>query len=358
MKNKKLIRGVITLSTVIAVFVLMGWVLNNNKTKNEAKTAIVAQGRTEVPVRVTRVDKTSLMQNLTANGKIVAGQELKFASENSGRVVTIYVDEGDHVRKGQTLAVIKADQLNVDVDAAQASYQNALRDKERFESAFTTGGVTQQQMDQARLSLENAEARLKQARIRVSDTHIRSSINGIVNKRYIEPGAVVSPGTQLFELVDISTMKLEVNINEAQIPYVSVGDKVMVKASVYPDKTFEGKISFIAPKADNALNFPVEIELASNPGYELKAGMYGSAHFQFEKPLPIIAISRNAFIGSVASNQVYVVADSTTAHKRNVVPGRIIGDMVEIIQGLEEGETVVTSGQINLIDGSAVMILQ
>src|SRR5688572_17716209 len=165
MKNKKLIRGVITFSTVIAVFILMGWVLNNNKTKNEAKTAIVAQGRTEVPVRVTRVEKKSLMQDLTANGKIVAGHELNFASENSGRVISISVEEGDHVRKGQTLAVIKADQLNVDVDAAQASYQNALRDKARFESAFSTGGVTQQQMDQARLSLENAEARLKQAKI-------------------------------------------------------------------------------------------------------------------------------------------------------------------------------------------------
>ena len=357
MKKNKIIRVVITLIAVIGVFFLMGWVLTNNKAKNEAKTAIVAQGHTEVPVRVKRVEKQSLLQDLSANGKIVAGQELNFASENSGRVIRVLVDEGDHVKKGQTLAVIKADQLNVDVEAAQAAYQNALRDKERFESAFSTGGVTQQQMDQSKLNLENSEARLRQAKIRVSDTNIKSSISGIVNKRYVEPGTVVSPGTQLFELVDISNMKLKVSINEAQIPYINVGDKVTVKASVYPDKSFEGRISFIAPKADNTLSFPVEIELSSNPGYQLKAGMYGSAHFHFDQPAPIIAIPRNAFVGSVASNQVYVI-EGGKAHKRDVVAGRIMGDVVEILQGLGEDETVVTSGQINLIDGSAITILQ
>ena len=357
MKKNKIIRVVITLIAVIGVFFLMGWVLTNNKAKNEAKTAIVAQGYTEVPVRVKRVEKQSLLQDISANGKIVAGQELNFASENSGRVIRVLVDEGDHVKKGQTLAVIKADQLNVDVEAAQAAYQNALRDKERFESAFSTGGVTQQQMDQSKLNLENSEARLRQAKIRVSDTNIKSSISGIVNKRYVEPGTVVSPGTQLFELVDISNMKLKVSINEAQIPYINVGDKVTVKASVYPDKSFEGRISFIAPKADNTLSFPVEIELSSNPGYQLKAGMYGSAHFHFDQPAPIIAIPRNAFVGSVASNQVYVI-EGGKAHKRDVVAGRIMGDVVEILQGLGEDETVVTSGQINLIDGSAITILQ
>jgi len=358
MKKNKIIRVFITLIVVGAVFYAMAWVLTNNKAKNEAKTAIVAQGHAEVPVRVKLVEKQSLLQDMSANGKIAAGQELNFASENSGRVIRILVDEGDHVQKGQTLAVIKADQLNVDVEAAQAAYQNALRDKERFESAFSTGGVTQQQMDQSKLNLENTEARLRQAKIRVSDTNIKSSINGIVNKRYIEPGAVVSPGTQLFELVDISNMKLKVSINEAQIPFINVGDEVTVKASVYPDKAFTGKISFIAPKADNTLSFPIEIEISSNPGHLLKAGMYGSAHFHFDKPAPMIAIPRNAFIGSVASNQVYVVEDGSKAKKRDVVAGRIMGDHVEILQGLEEGETVVTSGQINLIDGSSVTVLQ
>src|SRR5690606_20722517 len=119
-------------------------------------------------------------------------------------------------------------------------------------------------------------ARLDQAKISYGDASIKSSINGIVNKRNIEPGSVVSPGTVLFELVNVSTLKLKVTVTEQQVAGLKVGTEVPVKASVFADKEFKGKITFIAPKADASLNFPVEIEIANNPGSELKAGMYGS----------------------------------------------------------------------------------
>ena len=172
-----------------------------------------------------------------------------------------------------------------------------LRDKQRYENAFKTGGVTQQQLDQAKLALENAEARVAQARIRVGDANIKSSINGIVNKRYIEPGAVVTPGTQLFELVDVSKLKLNIAVNETQVANLKIGDKVDVKASVFPDKNFAGTVTFIAPKADNSLNFPVEIEIAGNPGNQLKAGMYGTAIFNFENTTPADCSSQFGICG-------------------------------------------------------------
>src|SRR5205085_4073816 len=121
--------------------------------------------------------------------------------------------------------------------------QNALRDRQRYENAFATGGVTQQQLDQAKLAVENAQARVGQARIRVGDANVRSSINGVVNKRYIEPGAYVSPGTKLFELVDVSKLKLAVAVNENQVAQLKQGDRVQVQASVFPGKTFNGQVS-------------------------------------------------------------------------------------------------------------------
>jgi RND family efflux transporter MFP subunit len=264
------------------------------------------------------------------------------------------VDEGSYVRRGQTLAIIKTDVLNIDLETAQAAYQNAMRDKQRYENAFQTGGVTQQQLDQAKLALENAQARVSQARIRVSDANIKSSINGIVNKRYIEPGAVVSPGTQLFELVDVSRLKLAITVNETQVANLKVGDKVDVKASVFPDKNYGGTITFIAPKADASLNFPIEIEIASNPANQLKAGMYGTAVFSFGNTAPVVTIPRSAFVGSVSTNQVFVVENGATAKLRNVISGRVLGDKVEILQGLNEGESIIISGQINLADGSKI----
>ena len=319
---------------------------------------VVATSDTDVAVRIHQVQMQPVDQDFAANGTFAPAQELKFSAENSGRVVRVLVDEGSRVRKGQTLAVINTNTLNLDLETAQAAYNNALRDKERYENAFATGGVTQQQLDQAKLALENARARVAQARIRIGDANIKSSINGVVNKRLIEPGAVVAPGTALFELVDVSSLKLQVNVNEHQVAQLKEGDKVTVTASVYPDKTFDGKVSFIAPKADNSLNFPVEIEIANGAGNELKAGMYGTAVFGFPNQSPSLVVPRSAFVGGVNSNQLFIMDAANKAHLKKVVAGRVFGDQVEILNGLAEGDVVITSGQIKLSDGSKVSAIR
>ena len=348
-----------SLAVVAGLFILIGSVLANNKKKNAAKTAFVAHAATsEVAVRVSTVQKQPITLDFSSNGNFAPAQQMNFASENSGRVIRVLVDEGSRVRRGQTLAIIKTDALNIDLETAQAAYQNALRDKERYENAFRTGGVTQQQLDQSKLALENAEARVAQARLRVNDANIKSTINGIVNKRFIEPGAVVNPGTQLFELVDVSKLKLNINVNETQVANLSPGEEVTVRASVFPDMVIKGKITFIAPKADNALNFPVEIEIAGNPGNKLKAGMFGTAIFNFGNTSPVVLIPRSAFVGSVSSNQVFVAENSSTARLRTVMAGRVIGDQVEVLQGLNEGEQIITSGQINLSDGIKIAVIR
>lgn len=358
MKKKTIIRTIITLAVVAVAIGAIGWVLVNNKKENAEKTAIVAQSDGAVAVRINIVQQDTLQQDFSANGNFIPVQQLNFSSENSGRIISVLADEGSRVSKGQVLAVIKADQLNVDVESAQAAYQNAVADKQRYENAFRTGGVTQQQVDQARLALSNAEARLSQARLKVSDTYIRSSINGIVNKRFIEPGAVVSPGTQLFELVDISRLKLQVTVSEAVVAQVKEGDQVNIRVSVFPDKEYTGRISFIAPKADATLNFPLEIELNSNPEQLVRAGMYGTAIFKAPARNSAILIPRSAFVGSVNSNQVFVVTKDSTASLRKIIAGRVLGDRVEVLQGLNQGDQVITSGQINLNEGTRISIVK
>jgi RND family efflux transporter MFP subunit len=274
-------------------------------------------------------------------------------------VVKVLVDEGSSVRIGQTLAIIKGDKFNIDVQSAEAAYQNAIADAQRFENAYKTGGVTKQQLDNAKLNLVNTKARLQQTKITLGDATIKSTINGIVNKRLIEPGSVVSSGTLLFELVNVSSLKLKVTVDENQIAQLKIGSPVKVKASVYPDKEYSGKVSFIAPKADASLNFPVEIEIASNPNNEIKAGMYGTATFggSAAGQPEIKTIPRTAFVGSVSSNQVFVVNNNVATLKK-IVSGRIFGDKVEILDGLNDGEVVVTSGQINLSDSTKVTIVK
>ncbi|WP_129714418.1 efflux RND transporter periplasmic adaptor subunit [Pedobacter sp. SYP-B3415] len=351
-------RGIITVIIVIAVLAGIFFVLTKNKESNDAKTALVAQGGGAVAVRTAQIKQEPVDLDFSANGNFIPVQQLNFAAENAGRVSRIYVDEGSRVSRGQVLARIDAEILNTDRQTAEANYQNAVRDLARYESSFKTGGVTQQQLDQAKLSAQNAKLRLQQENKKLNDANIRSSINGVVNKKMIEVGAVVAPGTQLFELVDVSKLKLKVNVNESQVAQLKIGDRVQIRSNVFPTDSFSGKITFIAAKADESLNFPIEIEVENKNKNTLKAGMYGTAVFKFPKEAPIITVPRGAFFGSVSSNQIFVLENGKTAKLRKVVAGRILGDRVEVLEGLKEGETVITSGQINLVDGSEVSVIK
>ena len=349
--------------TIVVIAVSLGviaYVLTNNKKENEAKTAVVAEKNAAVSVKVDTVKVEDVSLDFISNGNFEPVQELKFSAEKSGKITSVLVKEGDFVSVGQTLAIVRSDVINVNAQNANAIYQNAVADYNRFENAFKTGGVTKQQLDQAKLAMVNAKSQLTQANINVGDTRIKAPISGFINKKMIEVGSIVTgmPATELFEIVNVSKLKLNVSVNESQVASLKVGSPTKVKASVYPDKTFDGKITFIAAKADASLNFPVEIEIANNASKDLKAGMYGTAEFASQQQKQSLKIvPRNAFVGSVSSNQVFVV-ENGVAKLKTVTAGRILGDKVEILNGLNEGETVIVTGQINLQEGSAVEIIK
>lgn len=351
-----------TIYIIIGVALVAGTVvtLMNNKKKNAEDTAIVAEQNASVSVRVATAATSAIDADFVANGNFAPSQELNFAAERSGKVLSVLVKEGDYVAKGQTLAIIRGDIVGVEAQTANANYQNALNDYNRFESAYKTGGVTKQQLDQARINMVNAKSRLTQANINLSDTKVKAPFSGIINKKYIEVGTILSamPPTQMFEIVNLSALKLKVSVSENQIAQLKIGSPVKVKASVFPDKEYSGKVVFIAAKADASLNFPIEIAVTNNPNNEIKAGMYGTATFGSSTKQPqLLNIPRNAFVGSVSSNQVFVVENGVAVLKK-IVAGRVFGDKVEILDGLKEGDVVVTSGQINLSDNTKVTIVK
>ena len=351
---------IITSVVIIGTLVLIAFVLNNNKKENQAKIDVVAEKNASVAVKVDTIATEQIDLDFMANGSFEPIQELNMSAEKSGKIIKVLAKEGDVVRVGQTLAIMRSDGINVMAQASEASYLNAKTDYSRFENAFKTGGVTKQQLDQAKVALSNAEANYKQARINVGDTYIKAPISGVINKRHIEPGSIVSaaPATNLFDIVNVSKLKLTVNVNESQVASLKTGTKTTISASVYQDKSFEGKITFIAAKADASLNFPVEIEVANNPNNEIKAGMYGTALFKSAQQVQTLKVApRNAFVGSVSSNQVFTIVNGK-AKLTTVTSGRVFGDNVEILNGLENGDIVITTGQINIQDGDKVEVIK
>jgi len=353
-------KNIIIAAVIIGSLGLIAFTLINNKKENEAKTAIVAEKNASVSVKVNPVKTEEISLDFSVNGNFEPIQELTFSAEKSGKVISVLVNEGDYVNVGQTLVIVRSDVINVNAQTAKAVYDNAQADYARYENAYKSGGVTKQQLDQAKLALTNAASNLKQANISVGDTRVKAPIKGFINKRFIEPGSMLAgaPATAMFEIVNVSKLKLNVTVNESQVASLKQGSPVNITASVYPDQVFTGKITFIAPKADASLNFPVEIEIANTSSNDLKAGMYGTAEFASkQQKQSMMVVPRNAFVGSVSSNQLFV-AENGKAKLKTVTAGRILGDKVEIISGLSDGESVIVTGQINLQDGNTVDIIK
>ncbi|WLD24368.1 efflux RND transporter periplasmic adaptor subunit [Flavobacterium dauae] len=351
--KKVIITGIVIIAALAGIM----YVLNKNKANSEAQTAIVAQKNAAVAVRVETADFKNVNGEYVANGVFAPKQEVKISAETAGIVTKVLVKEGSFVSAGQTLAVIKADKQNVNVSNAQANYNNAKAEVERYQSAYATGGVTKQQLDQMKLQLINAKNNLQSAQITAGDVNIKASFSGIVNKKSVEPGAYANPGTELFEIVNVSTLKLKVKVDEKNVGSLKLGQSIKVESPVVADKEFTGKISFIAPKADESLNFPVELEIQNNAANDLKAGMYGNAYFGNSQMANVLIVPRTAFVGSVSSNQVFVYKEGKAVLTK-VVSGRTFGDAIEVISGIEKGTKVITSGQINLANGTAVEIIK
>ncbi|MFD0762832.1 efflux RND transporter periplasmic adaptor subunit [Lutibacter aestuarii] len=349
-------KTIIYILIIVGIIILILLKLNYNKQKNDEETAVAAITNDKISVQIDTVKYTVLNLSYKSDGVFTPLQELNLSAEQSGRVAKVYVDIGDNVKIGQALALIKTDELSVNLENMRVAYNTAKTNSERYQNAYKTGGVTKQQLDQALMNLENAKANFEQARIKYGDATIKSTINGIVNKRDVEPGTVVNSGTNLFELVNVSKLKLKTTVNETQIVNLQKGDTVTITASVFPEKEFIGIVTFIAPKANSALNFPIEVEVQNSKNSLLKAGMYGSINFEVTKN-KVLTVNKNAFVGSLSNQEVFVMKPDSTVILKKVISGIISDKNVEIIEGLKLGDRVIISGQINLQNGSKVSLI-
>ena len=348
-------KTIITIVAVVGIAVAFFLILQNNKKENEEELSIVARENTEVAVNTAIAQEERIAGMFTVNGTFSPDTRAQISAEMGGQIAAIYVEEGDVVEQGQVIAKLTGDKTNVSLSNAKASLDNATSNLERYEAAFKTGGVTAAQLDQARLQVENARAQYKSAQLTAGDTNIRSRINGIVNERMVEVGTVVAPGTPIVEVVDISSLDLRLEVDEALVGKLEMGDTVQVVPSVTKD-TIAGRITFIAPASNGTLKFPVEVTV-DNSERNLRAGMYATAVFNQEGQSDVLVIPREAFVGSVSDNQVFIVKDEI-AYLTTIQTGVNYGGKVQVTGGLTEGDVVVTSGQINLTDATAVEVIK
>ncbi|GAB3811702.1 efflux RND transporter periplasmic adaptor subunit [Pontibacter rugosus] len=341
---------------VLAVIGLIGYTLMNNK-KDMAATAAIAERKSEaIPVVVTAPAMGKMDKSFTAQGNFIPEQDLTLLSETQGQVVKIYKDNGDRVKAGELLAQVDAQLLRAELVKAQANYSKTKRDLERFENLAQGDAITQRQLEDARLAFSNAEAGLISAKKRVADTSIKSPITGRINQKFIEVGSYLSPTTQLFNIVNVDKLKMNIKVSESQVGLISQGQKVQIKANAASNETFEGTVKAIASKGDNSLNYNVELQVSNPSDNPLKAGMYGTAYFEVADQREALLLEREAIVGSLQNPQVFVVQNGSAILK-DIQVGNVQGNKVEVTGGLDANTKVVQSGQINLKNGTKITVL-
>lgn len=349
---KKVAVSLLVIGVIGAGMVLM---LMNNKAKMQAKTK--TDIITAYPVSVVSVDERALSQSLSLVGTIAASREVAVVAETQGRVTNLNFDMGDYKPAGSVLIQVDDELKEANFKMAEANFEKAKKDLERYEALSREKTITDVQLESVKLAYKNAETQLVIARRQYKDTRVTTPVGGTITIRNVELGSMIQPGTVIANIVDISTLKVKLNVPEQDVFKLKKGEKVEITTDVYPEASFTGTIDNISDKADDAHTYAVEISLPNNRENPLRAGMFGRVNFASVQRDNALVIPRVALLGSIKKPQVFVVQDGK-AVLRDLVIGAETGTDIEVLQGLSKGETIVVNGQNNLQSDVPVSVVK
>ena len=342
----------LTAATAVVFAAIIALLLHN---KAQGTAAVVNNIATQYAVTVVVAGTQQLSETVSLTGIIVANSDVAIVSETQGRVVAISSNVGDTKQAGAVLVQVDDELKKANFAAAESNYEKAKKDLDRYESLFKDHTITDSQIENSRLAFKAAEAQYIVTRRQYRDTKITTPISGVVTARNVEVGTMVNLGTVIANVVDISKLKVKINVAENDAFKLKVGNAVAVTTDIYPGTVFTGRVASISAKGDEAHTYPVEVTLANSSEHPLKSGMFARAAFGHTGSAKGIVIPRDAIVGSVKNAQVYVVENSI-AKLRSIIVNDQIGTGVEVGSGLRAGETVVVNGQNNLKDNTLVKI--
>ena len=307
------------------------------------QAAVVGVQSVPVPLRV------------EVTGQVASVTQATLSSQIQAAVREVRVREGSPVKKGETLVLLDDRDLRAELARAEAEADNAKAHLKRMRDLFTQDSVARQELENAERSNKVAEADRAAAQTRVSYTVVTAPFDGLVTEKLIHAGELASPGRPLLRLEDPQHLRLEVTVAEGDLTSLSRGDRVPVVIDALAGQSLAGTVAQILPTGDPTTHTVlVKVDLPSNSG--LKAGMFG--RMQLDKgTAKTLIVPRTSVIERGDLTGVYVVGSDSLAHLRWIKSGRPVGDQVEVLSGLNQGESVLVQGSQGS-DGARVEIGQ
>jgi membrane fusion protein (multidrug efflux system) len=337
----------------------------------EASAAVETPAPVEVTgpveVRVHTLQSETWQGTINAFGVIEALEEVNVASEVSGTVATVQVNEGDRVQAGQVLLTLDArkrelalQQVQQQVERTRSALSEARLKRDRRLDLARSESVSREIIDSARLAVDAAEAAYQQARAalalaerELADTQILSPTDGLVDIKAVEVGEPVQAGASLVTLQADASLRVHTWVSEADIAAVRAGSAASVRSSGLPGQVFAARVEWVGVNADPATgNFPVKLIL-TDPGQRLRPGMTANVTIEGVSVPDALLLPEEALVDRDRRRVVFVVEDGV-ARLREPLLAAGFSNRLQIIDGLSPGDQVVTQGQARLLDGTPV----
>ena len=317
---------------------------------------LAAQERTAPGVIVAQVETRSFPLSAEALGNARANESVDIRPKITATLTEILFKEGQEVEAGDVL--VKLDNLEqvADLAAAQAALVDSEASFNRSSELFKSNVVAKSQLLQDEAKKIADEAMVSVTQKRLDDTVVRAPFAGRIGLRRVSLGSLVGPGTVITTLDDTHVIKIDFDLPEIYLSRLEPGLKVLAQSAAYPDQAFSGEVSSVDTRVDPVSRTVRVRSVMQNPDGHLRPGMFLTVKL-LNDSVEALVIPERALIPERSVQYVYVVGDNQLVEKRTVQIGRRRPGEVEIVSGLNEGETVIVDGTQKAREGQAVSII-
>lgn len=324
----------------------------------------------EIQAQVSIAQEQEILSHKTFNGTLRSEVRSEIGTKVMGEVEAVPVQIGDKVSKGTLILKIKDDDLEAKKEQAEAGLEEAQvrmnaveKDYNRFKTLYEQGSATPKEWDDIRTSYQSiksrvkgAESQLKEINDLLSYTQIKAPYDGVIASKYVQAGDIVSPGRPLMAVEQTGRFKIKASLPESEISSIQQGDTVRVKIpAVSADDLYAVVTEVSASGNPQSRQFEVEFRLNPTSGLQgLRSGMFAEIMLQ-DHSAAIVAVPSEALVKRGQLVGIYTLSSKDESLLRWIRTGRTIGNEVEVLSGLQEGERYVANGRSITRDGIKVV---
>ncbi|MBN2732856.1 MAG: efflux RND transporter periplasmic adaptor subunit [Balneolaceae bacterium] len=309
-----------------------------------------------IPVEIASAVRGPIAAYYSTTATLEAEEEAMVVAKVQGIVKDLEVEEGDYIKAGEVMALLEDEQLAIEASRAKATMDRLYNEFQRNKELYDRKLISAEQFENSKFEYESQKAVYDLAQLNVDYAQITAPISGIVSQRLIKVGNMINANQEVFKVTDFNPLLAVLHVPEHEMNKLKKNQKAVLQVDAISNKTFEGRVLRISPVVNpESGTFKVTITI-QDASRQLKPGMFGRIRIVYDTRENALMIPKEAVLTEDGINSVYIV-NKDLVFRRTIQTGYVNGSNIEIIEGLADGDSVVTIGQSSLQDSTVVQIV-